>query len=128
MMIALTWPAVLAAFLLMPAAVAAQDRPAPRPDNRADPRPEPRPAADPEAATAPLVHRSALQSYRRAGGDDPPAVAWREANDTVGRIGGWRAYAREAQSGATPAPAAPAGPAGHHHHAAPPSPAPAPRR
>jgi hypothetical protein len=140
---ALTWPAVLAVLLLMPAAASAQDRAAPRPDSRPEARPEARTeAADPRAATAPLVHRSALQSYRRAGGDDPPAVAWREANDTVGRIGGWRAYAREAQAaGAAPAPAtaatapaapapapAPARPAGHDHHTAPPVPAPAPRR
>lgn len=106
---ALTWPAVLAV-LLMPAAAAAQDRPAARA--------EARPATDPGAATAPLVHRSALSSYRRSGGEDPPATAWREANDTVGRIGGWRAYAREAQADA-----------GHaHHHAAPATPASAPRR
>ena len=26
-----------------------------------------------------------------------PPLAWREANDAVERIGGWRAYAREAQ-------------------------------
>lgn len=101
---ALTWTAALAV-LLMPAATAAQDRPAVRADARADARPN---AADPGAATAPLVHRSTLSSYRRTGGEDPPATAWREANDTVGRIGGWRAYAREAQAGAGTAPATPA--------------------
>jgi len=109
---ALNWPAVLAVLLSMPATAVAQDRAAPRPDVRPE-------AADPRAATVPLVHRSALSSYRRTGGEDPPATAWREANDTVGRIGGWRAYAREAQAGATPAPAASSPPA---------TPASAPRR
>ena len=134
---ALTWPAVLAVLLLMPATAVAQDRAAHRPDVRPE-------AADPRAATVPLVHRSALSSYRRTGGEDPPATAWREANDTVGRIGGWRAYAREAQAGASTAPSAssppanasappstsalPARPAGHSHHAAPATPASAPRR
>lgn len=27
---------------------------------------------------------------------DPPLRSWREANDQVGRIGGWRSYAKEA--------------------------------
>jgi hypothetical protein len=105
---ALTWTAMLAV-LLMPAATAAQDRPAVRAEARAEARADARPnAADPGAATAPLVHRSTLSSYRRTGGEDPPATAWREANDTVGRIGGWRAYAREVQAGAGTAPATPA--------------------
>jgi hypothetical protein len=51
--------------------------------------------------------------------------SWREANDTVNRIGGWRAYAREAKPPESPPPAAngtaaavaPAKPAaGHGHH------------
>jgi hypothetical protein len=51
--------------------------------------------------------------------------SWREANDTVNRIGGWRAYAREAKqpqspppaTTGTPAPMAPGKPAaGHSHH------------
>ena len=63
---------------------------------------EPRP--DPLDATAPvptLKFSSSLSSFR-AFGDDKP-VAWKEANDTTARIGGWRAYAREARA---PAPAA----------------------
>ena len=59
---------------------------------------------DPLDATAPapaLKYSSSLNSFR-AFGDDKP-VPWKEANDTTARIGGWRAYAREARA---PAPAA----------------------
>jgi hypothetical protein len=77
-----------AAALSMSVGASAQDRRAPRPD-----------PADPRAAAAALEHRSALSAYRRVGGEDPPPLAWRDANDTVARIGGWRAYAREAQGG-----------------------------
>jgi hypothetical protein len=54
--------------------------------------------ADPldAAASVPAVaYDSALSRYRRAA--DDPAIPWRDANDTAARIGGWRAYAREAQ-------------------------------
>ena len=57
------------------------------------------------AASAPAGWPSAFDGYRRFA--DAPAADWRAANDTVGRIGGWRAYAREGQE------AAPAGGAGH---------------
>ncbi len=30
--------------------------------------------------------------------EDTPEIGWREANDTVGRIGGWRAYTRQVQA------------------------------
>ncbi len=30
---------------------------------------------------------------------DEPVQSWRETNDRVGRIGGWRAYAREIRTG-----------------------------
>ena len=75
----------------------------------AQPRP-PAPAAptatradplDARAEVPMLVHESPFLRYRRLGADQP--MNWREANDTVGRIGGWRTYAREAQP---PAPAA----------------------
>lgn len=76
-----------------------------------------------------LQYTSALQTYKAYA--DQPVESWREANDRVGRIGGWRAYAKEIQTGEpakdvpqepakTPvapakAPAAPADPhAGHH--------------
>jgi hypothetical protein len=69
--------------------------------------------ADPldAAASAPRVwHRSAFKDYRRF--DDAPAVRWRDANDTVDRIGGWRNYAREAAQAPAPnaAPASAAAP------------------
>lgn len=59
---------------------------------------------DPLDATAPVPaakYHSSLGSFR-ASGDDKP-VPWKEANDTTARIGGWRAYAREARA---PAPTA----------------------
>jgi len=75
-----------------------------------------------------LAYCSALEKHQPY--QAQPVQPWREANDTVGRIGGWRAYAREAADGAPAqdqpgagiaAPAAPAprspGPdphAGHH--------------
>lgn len=65
--------------------------------------------ADPAASVPRAVHRSALAGYRRDG--EPAPLAWREANDNVGRIGGWRAYAREATAAAAAAaPAASAAP------------------
>lgn len=75
--------------LLLPAAALAQN--APRPD-----------PLDAKAATPPVVYRSALVDYKKLAAEPPP-VAWRQANDAVERIGGWRAYAREAQA---PEPAA----------------------
>jgi hypothetical protein len=61
-----------------------------------------------------LQYASALASYQ--GYTDQAVQSWREANDRVGRIGGWRAYAKEAATG-QPAPDTPpaANPhAGHH--------------
>ena len=46
------------------------------------------------AANRPAWHyRSAFEGFRAF--DDPRPLAWRDANDMVGRIGGWKAYARE---------------------------------
>lgn len=79
----------------------------------------PRPAPSSSAG-----FESAFQSYRSYA--DEPLLPWYQANDQVGRIGGWRAYAREAQEPAAPnasatatptAPAAaPAGDHGAHKH------------
>jgi hypothetical protein len=68
----------------------------------------PRTAAHPDplnalAVVPTVVHSSAFAAYRRQAEATP--IAWKDANDTVTRIGGWRAYAREA---AKPSPAAPA--------------------
>ena len=50
---------------------------------------------------------------------EPQAIqSWKEANDNVGRLGGWRNYSRETTQG-QPAPSAPAasgGSAPHTHH------------
>jgi hypothetical protein len=71
-------------------------------------------------------YASPLAGYRRLG--DDKRVSWKDANETVNRIGGWRVYTREAQqpdaagsapaAGAVPAPAAGAAPAhgGHKKH------------
>jgi hypothetical protein len=98
-------------------------------------RPDP---LDPQAAVPRLTHESAFKHYR--GQRDEKLRGWKDANDEVGRIGGWRAYAREAQQAdapasqppaassapargassppAKPAPQAPQSPlgAGHQHH------------
>jgi hypothetical protein len=50
--------------------------------------------ADPQATVPPLVYRSTLADHRPM--TDAPAVPWPKANVTVGQIGGWRSYAREA--------------------------------
>ena len=61
----------------------------PAPDSaKADPR-------DAGASVPQLVYRSPLSGYRVL--SDEKAGSWRETNDQVGRIGGWRAYAKEAQ-------------------------------
>lgn len=52
------------------------------------------PASDPSSARA--AAPSPLSTYRSE--PHAPVQGWREANDTVGRIGGWRAYTQEAQS------------------------------
>ena len=50
--------------------------------------------ADPNAAIPAIVYISPFSDYRPLG--DDKNTAWKDANDTVGKIGGWRAYAREA--------------------------------
>lgn len=69
---------------------------------------------DASASVPAVVYESAFRHDRRRA--DGTVTPWRESNDTVGRIGGWRAYAREAQqpesmpsgSSALSAPSAPA--------------------
>jgi hypothetical protein len=106
--------AALAALALWPAAALPQSAAKPA---RVDP-------LDAKAAVAPLVHRSALAGYRRLDAESPP-LNWRAANDAVERIGGWRAYAREANApasgpSASPSPdtraSRPAPPAPGHRH------------
>lgn len=71
------------------------------------PRPDP---LDAKAATAPLVYRSPFTGYKKLAAEASP-VAWRDANDAVLRIGGWRAYAREANAAASAPAAAASSPA-----------------
>jgi hypothetical protein len=84
----------LAAALMASAAVASQpstssSSPSSGPSSSRDP-------LDAKAAVPLLVHRSSLSSYRSA--HDVRVGSWREANDTVTRIGGWRVYTRETES------------------------------
>ncbi len=51
------------------------------------------------AEKAPDRYVSAFDGYR--GYQEQPLLSWREANDTVRSVGGWRAYAREAAGAAT---------------------------
>ncbi|MCV2421621.1 hypothetical protein [Paucibacter sp. DJ2R-2] len=79
---------------------------------------------DPSVPLPALRYRSALQSYRADPGTE--LGDWKASNERVQRIGGWRAYAREAN--ASPANAAASAPAsqakpepapkagGHSHH------------
>jgi hypothetical protein len=89
-----TLSACLAAALLLAAPIAQAGA---RAANLPDP-------LDARAAVPPVSHESAFAGYRSAGEAD--VGSWREANEAVNRIGGWRAYAREASR---PAPAAPGG-------------------
>ena len=40
-----------------------------------------------------LQYSSPIRTYQAYA--DPPVQSWREANDRVGQIGGWRTYAKE---------------------------------
>lgn len=57
---------------------------------------------DAGAATSALHYQSPLKAYQ--GFSEQPLHNWREANDLVGRIGGWRTYAQEPYSQDVPAP------------------------
>ncbi len=85
----------LAASLLCCAAAQAQTA-------KAAARPDP---LDAKASVPALSYESSFAQYRRL--SDEKLISWREANDTVTRIGGWRVYAREAQQ-PEPAGSAPA--------------------
>lgn len=94
-----------AAFLVLLSTLAGAADPSSQPAN-ADP-------LDARAAVPPARHESVFKRYRT--NRDDPLRSWKDANDEVARIGGWRAYAREAaQADAADAPAS--GPSGHPHH------------
>ena len=56
--------------------------------------PVPPSSALPDPAPPTLDFRSALEAYQPF--TDEKAIPWKEANETVYRRGGWRAYAKEA--------------------------------
>lgn len=56
---------------------------------------------NPQAPVPALSYTSSLASYRAL--SELNVGSWRDANDRVGRIGGWRVYQGEAISPATPA-------------------------
>lgn len=97
----------------------------------------PAPASAASAPQSTPAYHSALEGYQPF--TDEKLRSWKQANDTVGKIGGWRVYAKEAAgaptepgdatdrdakapaSPAAPQPAQPAAgavkpPAGHGHH------------
>jgi hypothetical protein len=69
-------------------------------------RPDP---LDASAAVPVTAYKSSLGAYRAQ--TEQEVAPWRDSNDTAARIGGWRAYAREARGetggGGSPAPASP---------------------
>lgn len=73
-------------------------------------------AAEQKPSTPPaqLSYISPLNGYQAY--TDQPVQSWQDANDTVGRIGGWRTYAREARTAEPAKDAAPAAPAHEGHH------------
>jgi hypothetical protein len=50
--------------------------------------------ANGKATVTPIQYQSPFRDYRPLGEDQN--TAWKDANDTVRNVGGWRAYAREA--------------------------------
>lgn len=97
---------------------------------QADPKAGKPDPSDPMAVVPAATYSSPLARYRSAG--ETELGSWQEVNQTVTRIGGWRAYAREAsqsepavqREASRPAPAAAPSPApaasgpvpGHGHH------------
>ncbi len=86
---------LLPAVLLISAAIAGAA------DSAGPPHPAKAEPLDARAAVPPAVHRSVLERYRPQ--RELTLRSWKEANDEVARIGGWRVYAREAASPETEA-------------------------
>lgn len=61
---------------------------------------------DPRASVPSATYRSGLSDYRAYTEQD--VRSWRDVNDEAKRIGGWRAYAREARPDESPGSPAPA--------------------
>ncbi len=54
------------------------------------PRPEP---SKPDSLVPPTAYTSTFGKYRRM--SDEAVVRWKDANDTVEKIGGWQVYLKE---------------------------------
>jgi hypothetical protein len=80
---------LLVAWTLSIATVAPLAWAQPAPD-RSKPDPQ-----DARASVPPVTYQSPLATYR--GLSEGKVMSWKETNDNVGRIGGWRVYAKEAQ-------------------------------
>jgi hypothetical protein len=94
---------LFAALLLAVTSPARSQSTSPSPSNPARSANSPT-AAEAQAAIPKLSYRSPFADYQADKVEEPRP--WRDVNDRVGTIGGWRAYAREAQqSAAPPAPA-----------------------
>jgi len=59
--------------------------------------------SDPNAAVAPTKYRSAFDGFRNHSAVN--VESWKDANENVGRIGGWREYLKEAHQPASTGPA-----------------------
>ena len=55
-----------------------------------------------DSPTPPTQYKSPFKDYRPLG--DDKRTPWRDANDEVGKIGGWRVYLRESQEANKAAP------------------------
>ena len=67
----------------------------------------------PVMAATTLQYKSAISTYQPY--IDQPVQSWRDANDRVGRIGGWRAYAKESSEPQSPDASSTADPHSSHH-------------
>lgn len=70
--------------LAVPLAFAQANSPSAKPDTKGA-----------SEATTLVEYKSSFTNYHPF--VDQPTVSWREANDSVAKIGGWRAYAKESQ-------------------------------
>lgn len=80
-------------------------------------RPASEPIAEPAAVRAIAgaePYRSALEGYRPF--TEEKVLPWKETNDTVRRVGGWKVYAREAQGDGAETATKPTAPDPHAGH------------
>ena len=101
--IRLGWCRGIATLTMLTATSIAQAQGTPGGTQRVDP-------LDAQAGVPAVTYSSSLAGYRPLG--DDKRIPWKAANETVNRVGGWRAYTREAQQ---PEPATPVH-GGHRTH------------